>query len=123
MDKHGRRHLFHTTVKRKTERTLPLKTFRDQDKFVKFIFRFSENYWGSKETIGEQVEVVNRYHQRVIREKGLPVDQKMLIIWNVFCRHCDTDLLAWIKDKFFEHDYSIHPREFDGVVSAIRPLL
>jgi hypothetical protein len=54
----------------------------------------------SKETMREQVEEANRYHQRVIHEKGLPADQKMLVIWDVYCRHRDADLLTWIKEKF-----------------------
>mmetsp|Transcript_14770 Transcript_14770/g.22095 ORF Transcript_14770/g.22095 Transcript_14770/m.22095 type:complete len:98 (+) Transcript_14770:240-533(+) len=48
----------------------------------------------------EQLEEANRYHQRVIHEKGLPAEQKMLIIWDVYCRHRDADLLAWIKERF-----------------------
>ena len=40
------------------------------------------------------------YHRRVIDQKGYNDDRKMLIIWDVYVRHRDQDLLDWIEGSF-----------------------
>ena len=48
----------------------------------------------------EQIVEADRYHKEVINKKGLDANQKMLIIWDVYCRHRDADLLEWIRKEY-----------------------
>ena len=95
---------FHTTIKGKTVRCLPSEDFRSKEEFNpkmgKILFGFSENHWVSKDTMKEQIVEADRYHKEIINEKGLDANQKMLIIWDVYCRHRDADLLEWIRKEY-----------------------
>ena len=93
--------LFHTTSKGKTAACLPKN--RHNVKFkqpVKFVFGYSDNHWVSKQTMRVQVNEIERYRRRVCVEKKFPLDSKLLILWDVYCRHRDQDLMKWIKSTF-----------------------
>ena len=90
----------HVTVKGKTERCLPPETFQNQIKARKILFGFSENYWVSKDTMRQQVMCADNSRLRVVEVQRLPSDQKMIILWDVYCRHRDSDLLDFIRDRY-----------------------
>ena len=91
---------FHTTVKGKTEKCLPKKSFRDRPDMQKIIFGYSDNHWVSKTTMRDQVRLVEDYRKKMIEERRLQADQKMIVLWDVYCRHRDTDLLDFIKSEY-----------------------
>ena len=64
------------------------------------MFGHSDNHWVSKATMRDQVAQVERYRQEVVAEKGYDADQKMIILWDVYCRHRDRDLLDHIKEDY-----------------------
>ena len=47
----------------------------------------------------EQVLKVEKYCQRVVQQKNLDKDSKLLILWDVYCRHHDNDLIMFRKTK------------------------
>ena len=89
---------FHTTIKGKTEACLPKAEFRGKEVFdsPKVLFGHSENHWVTKETMREQVLMVEDYRRSVVQEKNLPEDSKMIILWDVYCRHRDDSLKIFI---------------------------
>lgn len=40
------------------------------------------------------------YHQNIVQEKEYDADQKMMIIWDVYFRHCDQDFLDHTKEVY-----------------------
>ena len=46
------------------------------------------------------MRLVEDYRKRTVQENELPTDQKMIILWDVYCRHRDEDLLALIRDEY-----------------------
>lgn len=96
--------LFHTTFKGKTDRCLPSRACRAEEQFsrpVLFSFGFSKNHWVSKETMREQVVAIEKYRKGVIgADSSLGNDQKMIVIWDVYCRHRDDELLQWMRTDF-----------------------
>lgn len=101
MNANGELAFFHVTVKGKTDRCLPKAEFRNQPRFQKFQFGYSENHWVSKETMRAQVTAAEEYRTKVIEENdSLNEDQKMIIVWDVYVRHRDPDLLLWIKETY-----------------------
>lgn len=95
---------FHTTLKGKTDRCLPPKTFRDKEVFkapaVPILFGYSDNHWVSKSTMKQQIIALEDHRKRVVARKKLDKDAKVLILWDVYCRHRDADLLDWMKKEF-----------------------
>ena len=91
---------FHTTVKGKTPRCLPPQEFRNEQRFAKIIFGFSENHWVSKQTMRQQILHAEQYRQSVIETSGLSPNQKMIILWDIYCRHRNPDLLKLIKEEY-----------------------
>ena len=57
----------------------------------------SLNHWFSKETMCEQVEEAARYHNRTVKEIGLPSYKNVLILLDVYCCNIGEYLLTWIK--------------------------
>ena len=103
----GKVPFFHITVKGKTKKCLPNAAFRNKSRFTgeevcrpEILFGFSQNHWVSKETMLQQVEKVEEYRVKISNEEGLGDDCKLLILWDVYCRHRDHDLLSTMKDKY-----------------------
>lgn len=49
----------------------------------------------------EQVVAIERYRKGVIAaDNSLGKDQKMIVIWDVYCRHRDDVLLQWMRTNF-----------------------
>jgi len=94
---------FHTTVKGKTTKCLPKQDFRSREEFKKIIFGFSDNHWVTHDTMKVQVEAVEIYRKQVVAEKGLHQDQKMVILWDVYCKHCAPELLDHILKEVYPH--------------------
>ena len=95
--------LFHTTVRGKTERSLPKPVFRNEQKFkepVPFGFSVSPNHWVSKDTMREQVTFIENYRVRMCFTNGWEHDSKLLILWDVYVRHRDQDLVVWMRITF-----------------------
>ena len=97
---------FHVTTKGKTAACLPKAEFRNQQQFTggggdtKMMFGYSDNHWVNKATMRVQVMEAEEYRKRMILRLGLEDDQKMLIIWDVYCRHKDKCLREWMKTTF-----------------------
>jgi hypothetical protein len=91
---------FHTTVKGKTDRCLLPAYFRNQSMFSKILFGFSENHWVSKHTMRQQIMRAEDYRRQVVEARRLQEDQKMMILWDVYCRHRDKDLLTHIREEY-----------------------
>ena len=89
---------FHTTIKGKTEACLPKAEFRGKEVFdsPKVLFGYSENHWVTKETMREQVLIAENYRRSVVQEKDLPKDAKMIVLWDIYCRHRDDDLKSFM---------------------------
>ena len=95
--------LFHVTMKGKTSRSLPKSTFRNQRKFqepVKVQFGVTENHWVSKDTVQQQVKLIEEYRIKTCRDNGWDSTSKMLILWDVYVCHRDPELMEWMKDKY-----------------------
>ena len=94
---------FHVKTKGKTAACLPKANFRNQQKFTggggdtKMMFGYSDNHWVNKATMRVQVTEAEEYRKRMILRLGLEDGQKMLIIWDVYCRHKDKCLREWMK--------------------------
>ena len=43
---------------------------------------------------------IELYRIKMCALKGWPEDSKMLILWDVYVRHRDTDLIEWMKNEF-----------------------
>ena len=97
---------FHVKTKGKTAACLPKAEFRNQQQFTggggdtKMMFGYSDNHWVNKATMRVQVTEAEEYRKRMILRLGLEDDQKMLIIWDVYCRHKDKCLREWMKTTF-----------------------
>ena len=43
---------------------------------------------------------LEKYRVRKAKEMELPEDQKIIILWDVYCRHRDACLKAWMQETF-----------------------
>ena len=94
---------FHVTIKGTTDRCLPRQTFRSDPKFngeTKLMFGYSQNHWVSKDTMRDQVNECESYRRRIVREQNLAEDQRMIVLWDVYVRHRDPELLEWMKNTY-----------------------
>jgi len=91
---------FHTTIKGKTDASLPPLEYRSGRPFdsgIDIMFGYSANHWVSKETMQDQLVAIEEYRRKTVAAKGLPEDSKMLILWDVYCRHRDEDLKEFMS--------------------------
>jgi hypothetical protein len=67
--------------------------------FPKLLFDFNHtpSHWCSEETMQKLISVLEQHRQRVCEEKGLAADQKMVLLLDVYCRHRDQSLFAYIR--------------------------
>lgn len=101
----GKMVFFHTTIKGKTDRCLPNTTFMNNintnNPYTKILFGYSENHWVSKQTMRAQVKEVEQYRKKLVEDENLVDEEtKVLIIWDVYCRHRDDDLLQWMRQEY-----------------------
>ena len=47
-----------------------------------------------------QVAAIDLYRIKMCALKGWPEDLKVLILWDVYVHHRDTDLIEWMKNEF-----------------------
>ena len=46
------------------------------------------------------LRIVEDHRKRLVEERNLNLDQKMIILWDVYCRHRDPDLLELIRNEY-----------------------
>jgi hypothetical protein len=74
---------------------LPDELFRSAhaELFEIMVWSFTDNHWQGKQSIQQVLKRLELYRKATIVKLGLPADQKLLLIWDVYCRHRDHDLL------------------------------
>ena len=48
----------------------------------------------------QQIMRAEDYRRQVVEARRLQEDQKMMILWDVYCRHRDKDLLTHIREEY-----------------------
>ena len=94
---------FHTTIKGKTVQCLPSPAFRAREEFkppfTEIMFGHSENHWVTKQTMKDQVLMADKFRREYAASNGLDPNTKMLILWDVYCRHRDGDLREFMAEN------------------------